>query len=245
MKRYALLGGMILLLLAVPAALEAETVPHIQGTSQVQGWSIDVKGSTGTFTADGESWEIEFIGRSLGLNGFLHTLEFLGRKPDNFIDLQVLVNVSGDSFWIFAFNYKEGRAEWGFFEGDYDMRGLSAEPTQLDGYAPAGKVPDYQGQDFRISSEASEISPHGGTVSLPELRINVYPITQVKVTEVWSEFWSVGIDPESRHTYFLILYTISPNAVIVDLWTGRVFSLPLGQATITGDTVQLSHDVSF
>ena len=244
MKRLWLFGLMLFLSGALVTA-GAQPEPHIQGASSLRGWTIDVQGSRGAFSADGENWDIEFFNRSLGMSGFLHIMEFVGRKPENFIYLQVFVNDAGNSFWIFAFNYKLGTAQWGFFEGDYgNVRGIEAKPTLMEEYVPTGKVPDYRGQDFRVFSNTAKVSPTQGTISHPELQLSVYPVTQIVVTNSWSEFWSIGIDPQTRHTYLLFFYTISSNTTLIDLWNGRVFGLPLGQATITGGTITVTREVN-
>lgn len=245
MHRFLLLGILLTLLtLAWPIApdLRAQSAPFLQGTSTGYGWTISVSGSQGTFQADGVEWQIEYIFQSAGFSGFKHALWFLGRKSDNLMLLHVYVDDAGTSFLGIYYNYKERTQKAERFVGEYGIAGLSIQPTRIEDYVPHGRIPTYAGESFRISSPHSNLSPLGGTVSYQGLDLTVYPVFNVIVTPTWSEFWSIGIDPHTQHTYFLIYYSISPSAWTVDLWSGQVTSAILGQAVLNGGQVTVEHN---
>jgi hypothetical protein len=246
--RKLLAATMLLMLLAAawPVSNHSQTAAtaYIQATGTGYGWTLQLVGSRGTFVADGVTWPVEYIFQQKEqLTGYDRTLWLLGRKSDNFIILHIYANDSGTSFTGLYYNYKERSYRAERFVGNYDVRGLIANPTVQEGYVPRGKVPAYHGQDFRISSEYTNLTPRGGTISYQELNLTVYPVLNEIITSTWSEFWAIAINPHSRHTYFLIFYTISPNAWVLDLWNGQITRAPLGQATITGGQVTVEHNV--
>lgn len=253
----AAIVSFLMVILPVDAS-QAQDTPYIIGKSLNYDWEIEVYGSYGVFRADDEEWPIEFYHENLGLNGFLRQLSFLGRKADNFINVDVLVNEGGDSFLVFYYNYKANIQRQAHFKGSYHVEELKGEPpTFIEGYVPVGKVPDYEGQDFRISPDLgvsmfAEITPHEGRITHPELNLVVYPVLNIVVSSTWSEFWMIGIDPSTGHTYFLIFYTppstqsldlTIPSTWVIDLWSGQVKALPLGYAVVTGEHIKVQRDV--
>jgi len=232
---------LFILLLLVPAP-QAQDAPHIIGKSLNYDWEIEVYGSQGVFRADGDEWPIEFFLETPGLGGYLRVLSFLGRKEDNFINVHVFLNYSGEDFFVNYYNYKDNALLVDSFEGSYHIIELEAAPTLMEGYVPTGKVPNYEGQDFRISSQFAEISPAQGRVFHPQLQLVVYPVYNVVISSSWSEFWMIGVDPSTHHTYFLIFYT-TPSAWVIDLWSGAVEALPLGRAIVIGDYVRVERNV--
>jgi hypothetical protein len=105
-------------------------------------------------------------------------------------------------------------------------------------------VPDYIGYDFRVASPYSRISPAEGDVHYEQLQLEVYPVYQVNALNEWNEFWMIGVNPQSLHTYNLIYYSNQHRAWVIDLWNGYVSLLPLGQAIIIGGQVQVPHSVT-
>jgi len=241
LKKLVLFGFIVLL--PVLNIAEAQALPHIQGRSIGYGWTIGVWGSKGTFRADGLTWEIEYIFKNGGLAGFSNTLWFLGRRPDNFALLHIYTNQAGNSFTVLYYNYKDSTYRADQFGGSYDINGLGAASTFMPGYVPRGKVPDYMGLDFLIFSSFSNIVPAGGKVSYPGLQLTIYPVFYVPVTPVWSEIWAIAIDPATQHTYFLIFYTITTEAWVIDLWSGQINNLPLGQVLIAGGQITVARNV--
>jgi hypothetical protein len=225
-------------------AEEGPEAPFIQGHGLAGRWSMEVHGASGIFVEDGEVWRIEFIFQHLGLNDFAHSLVFLGRKPENFLLLFLDINLVGDSFLAFRFNYKRASLAADQFAGRYDIRGIEPQPSFLEGYVPRGPVPNYIGRDFHIVSAHSNISPQGGTVTHEELgSLEVFPIYSGVIPSQWSEFWMIGIDHSTEHTYFLMYYDITPNTWIIDLWDGHVRNLPLGKAVVLEGRVTVQRDV--
>lgn len=239
------LGALILFGFGFQSALvPAADADHlqVQGFSPLHGWKLDIRGVTGQLVQGEETWELEFLRRSLGMGGFLHNYEYLARRPDDFMYAQIMLNRSGSRFWAFLFRYGTGTAEWELFEGEYvAQRKIKAQPSFLEGYKPLAPLPDYHGRAFRVSSTVADIRPEEGTIQHPDLRLQVFPIAEVEVTESWSEFWSFGIDPHTEHTYLLFFYTITPDTTLLDLWDGRIFSLPLGQAVVTGGEIHVAR----
>ena len=226
----------------------AQDPPYIQGTSWAFGWEIEVSGSQGVFRADGEEWEIELYLGLPGLNGFLRQLSFLGRKPDNFVNVNVFVNDRGTSFLVSYYNYKANRIQTDEFLGKYQVVGMRAAPTLQPNYVPIGRVPDYEGLDFRLTSKFAEIVPAGGSISHEQLSMDVYPLLSVEeIPDVWIEFWALGVAPSADHTYFLLLYTNSRYAWILDLSSGEILNFPqgvlVGRATVTGGTVHVRRSI--
>lgn len=242
-----LLVGMVLTLLpmAWPVGndLQAQTTPFLEGTSTGYGWTISVVGSSGIFQADGNEWQIEYIFQNIGLAGYKHDLWFLGRKSDNFITLHLYADDAGTSFIAVYYDYKRPPVRAERFVGAYDVTGLIANPTLVEGYSPHGRIPAYEGHNFHISSEYTILSPLVGSVSYNKLQVAVYPVMNAVVTPSWSEIWAIAIEPNSRHTYFLMFYTISSYAWIIDLWSGQVTTAPLGQVMETSDQVTIEHGV--
>jgi len=238
---------LICLLLLIPTLAEVPPGPHIQGKSDQYGWEIDVQGSRGIFRADGEEWLIEFYHETPGLGKFLYVMSFLGRKQDNFINLDVYVNENGHYFVIFFYNYKANILRDDEFHGSYDIVRMHADPTYptyRESYVPVGKVPDYEGQDFIISSEYAEITPVSGRISYEKLQLQVYPVYNIIVwPPYWSEFWAIGINPTGDHAYLLLLYSNSSHSWVINLWNGKVEALPLGQAIITGDKISVKRQI--
>ena len=229
--------------------------PFIRGRGLGYGWSIDIQGPSGTFQADGPTWRVELIfQQENSVRSSPYTLWFLGRKPDNFIMLYIdLDHQSGDTFFVHYYNYREGSYRVEQFSGGYDLSGFSTStstsaqagpsPTFMAGYAPRGEIPDYEGRDFLIDSEYTHLTPEGGRVTYEdELYLAVYPVFYAAVTPSWREVWAIAVEPSSRHVYFLIFYTITPNAWVLDLWSGELRLLPLGQVVITGDLITVSRD---
>lgn len=109
---------------------------------------------------------------------------------------------------------------------------------------PLGRVPNYKGYKFNVSSAISKVDPENGTVK-NKLNLNVYPIYNVIVNPTWSEFWCIGINLSNNHTYHLIYYTISKNMWVIDLWSGQVSARILGKATLFSEEVNIRRDLSF
>lgn len=231
------------MLLSPLMMVRAQTGAYIQGKGS-QGWEINIQGSRGTFQANGETWDVEYILNSLGQNNFANTLWFLGRKSQNYLLLFVSVNTEGTVFEIDFFDYQKNSLPYDKFQGNYNITGLRAAPTKKPNYVPEGKVPDYQGVDFRVSSPYSQVSPAEGKVSFIGFNLIVYPTYHLMINSNWSEFWGIGLDPKTSHTYHLIYYTNNRQAWLVDLWTGQVNDFPLGQAAITGGKVYAPHPVT-
>lgn len=228
--------------LSLPEVSRAEFVPFITGQSINFGWTVDVHGPNGTFTAGGETWAIEFRQETPGLNGFLRLLSFMGRQSSNFITLDVFVNHSGDSFIAYYYNYRANELVSDRFSGKYQIADLQPAPTYMKGYVPEGAVPGYSGQDFSISSNYAHISPAQGRIAHPRYPLTVYPVHNVVVSSSWAEFWMIGIDPATQHTYFLIFYTV-PGTWVIDLWSGEVEVVDLGTATVTGDHKEIQRNI--
>lgn len=216
---------------------------HIQGQSP-QGWTINVQGSQGTLQANGQSWTIEFVFRWFGQDGFSNLLWFIGRKPENYLLLFAYVNSVGTDFALWFFDYKQAQGFADGFSGSYSVGSMQPRPSQLSGYVPRGRVPDYVGLDFRVDSPYAQITPASGTISYKQLQLTVYPVFDALVTTELHEFWMIGIDPTTSHTYHLIFYSNRPQTWVIDLWNGEVSLLPLGQAVITGGTVRISRNIS-
>lgn len=242
------IGVMIAITMTVifvaPANCQASS-PYIQGESVRYGWEIDVIGSKGTFQASGEIWDIEFINKAEGMGSYSYDMTFWSRRSDNFILVDVFANETGRSFWICYYNYKDNTYKRDLFNGNYDdISGIENDPTFIEGYVPSGPIPSYQGQDFYISSSYSHITSRGGTVSYEELELEVYPIHNLIISPEWSEFWCIGIDRASQHTYLLVFFTLPSQTWVLDLWSGEVTYLPLGQATITDQTVNIMYNIN-
>jgi hypothetical protein len=240
MKRLLLIG---LAVVTAVALGHAQPGPHIQGRSP-QGWTIDVQGSAGTFTADGQPWTIEFVFRWFGQDGFANLMWFIGRKLDNYLLLFAYVNTAGTDFALWFFDYKQTQGKAAGFSGSYSVGGMQPQPTPIKDYVPRGKVPNYAGLDFRVDSAYAQITPISGAISYKHLQLVVYPIFHTLVMPGSDEFWMIGIDPRTDHTYHLIFYSNRPQTWVVDLWSGEVNLLPLGQAIITGGPVQVSRTIT-
>lgn len=214
------------------------------GTSTWEHWKMNIKGNKGTLEVDGKVWNIEYIFKQdKAFSGFKHTYWFLAREKDDFAYFAVYANEEGNR-WIGSFySYKDafhGRAE--MFVGNYNATGLSAEPTQMPGYYPEGKIPDYKGRDFIIATDRAHITPQGGTAMGG--KIKVFPIVHQRITPSWNEIWAIGVEPETNHTYLMIFYDISSNVWIVDLWTGEVTSQQLGQVFFKEGDVETHRNIS-
>lgn len=241
MRRLLLIGLVVIAAVALGQAQLSGS--HIQGQSS-QGWAIDVQGSQGTFTANGQSWTIEFIFRWFGQDGFANLLWFVGRKPENYLLLFAYVNAVDSDFGVWFFDYKQAQSFADGFSGSYDVGSMYPYPSQLPNYVPKGRVPDYIGLDFRVDSPYAQITPVSGTISYKQLQLTVYPVFHAPVPPESQEFWMVGIDPKTNHTYHLIFYSNRPQTWVVDLWSGEVSLLPLGQAIVTGGIVHISRNIS-
>lgn len=237
------IGLLGVLLLGLGA--RAPSGPYIQGVSQQHGWELALQGPVGTFRVEEETWPIELIFKGLGQAGFANTLWLLGRKADNYVLVFAFVNTAGESFRVWYFDYKRAREASEAFVGEYTISGLLPRPSLWPegSYVPAGPVPDYVGEDFRVASPYAQVAPAGGTVTYKGLHLEVYPVLQVTVPGAWSEFWAVGWDPVARNAYHLIFYSHRVQAWIIDLRDGGVSLFPLGQAVITGGQVQVPHPV--
>lgn len=236
---------LICLLIIIPGLAEAPAGPYIQGKSDQYGWEIEVQGSLGTFKDGDETWKIELIYMGLGQDGFAYTPWFLGRKSDDYILLFPFIDTTGTNFYLWKFDYKKAEAVLDVFNGDYTISGMEAQPSRIaGGYIPVGEVPDYVGLDFRVSSPYARLSPAGGTVSYEELQLQVYPIYNAIISRWLSEFWAIGINSETNHTYHIIFYSDRVDSWVIDLSRGGVSLLPLGKAIITGGQVQVSHPVT-
>jgi hypothetical protein len=217
--------------------------PHIKGRS-AQGWTIDIQGSRGAFTAYGQTWNVELIFDWLGQSGFFKTIWFLGRRPDNYLLGFVLVNIAGDSFVVWQFDYRNRRLSADRFQGSYDVGGLKIQlPSSSSGYVPVGPVPGYSGRDFRVQSPIAHVSPPEGRLIYQGTELTVYPVYNLEVGGEFFEFWAIAIDPKTQHTYHLIFYSHQPNGWVVDLWNGVVSFLPLGQASVMGGPVAVHRTV--
>lgn len=243
MRRRILLSSILLVGLLVIAGAQAQTGPHIQGKGS-QGSFIDVQGSQGTFSFNGQSWPIEFVFKWLGQDGFANLMWFLGRKSDDYLLLFAYVNTAGENFAVWYFDYKQATGSADAFSGDYSVGAMQAMPTALSGYLPEGKIPDYSGQEFRVDTPYAQLTPAGGKVSYEELQLVVYPVFDNVVSQQLSEFWMIGIDASTKHTYHLIFYTDRDQAWLVDLWRGQISLLPLGRAVISGGNVRIARDVT-
>jgi hypothetical protein len=239
--RKCLLFGCVLIFAGV--LNHAQPGPHIQGQSP-QGWTIDVQGSRGTFTASGQAWSVEVIFDWLGQTGFVKTLVLVGRQPDSYLLNFALVNFAGEEFVVWHYDYKKRLLVADRFQGSYDISGLTIQPTPVPGYVPLGKVPDYSGQDFRVDSQYAQVTPVEGRVSYEDLSLIVYPVYNAEVGGAFYEFWAIGIDPRTQQTYHLIFYSDRPQAWVIDLWSSEVSILPLGQAILLGRQVQVTRSVT-
>lgn len=243
MRRLVLLGFILLIGGLAIAGAQAQSGPHIQGKSS-QGWTIDVQGAQGTFTASGQTWAVEVIFDWLGYGGFAKSLWFLGRRPDNYLLGFALLNFAGDTFVIWQYDYKQRLLVADRFQGSYAIGGMTIRPTPVPGFVPAGKVPDYSGWDFRVDSPYAQVTPVEGRVSYEGLELIVYPVYNVEVGGEFQEFWAIGIDPKTQHTYHLIFYSYQPHTWVIDLWSGAVSLLPLGRAVLGEGKVQVSRSVT-
>lgn len=233
------------LIAPTPIQGQGEETPFIRGHGLGYGWLIDIQGPSGTFQANGITWRVELIfQQENSIRSSTYTLWFLGRKPDNFIELYIdLDHQSGDTFFVHYYNYREGSYQVEQFSGRYDLDGFDPSPSFMASYTPRGKIPDYEGRNFLIDSEYTYLTPEEGQITYEDkLQLAVYPVFYGAVTPTWREVWAIAVEPSSRHTYFLIFYTITPNTWVLDLWSGELQLLPLGQVVITGDFVIVSRD---
>ncbi len=210
--------------------------PQLVGSGIQFGWHIELDGGQGNFVADGEQWDLEFYQLTPGLGGYLQALSYIGRKPDNFIQVYVFANHVGTSFFVNYYNYKTNLLRVDQFRGEYRLQPMEANPTLIAGYVPQGRAPGYQGQAFHVDSPFAQIQPELGHITHPDLSLDrVYPVQNVVVSPSWSEFWMVGLDVEAQRAYFLIFYSVSEIAWVVDLASGAVDALPLGRAVVFPD----------
>lgn len=218
------------------------------------GCFLEVHGSKGIFRdRNGEVWEIEYvhyIEPKMVPLGRKYNLCFIGRKDDNFRIFYIEANDSGEDFYLHIYDYKSADCRLHWLYGKYHITENflnNPNPTNMPGYIPKGKVPDYEGRDFQVNSAYLNMTPEGGHLSYHEggenLELELYPVFYGAVTHTWKEIWVLGIDSETKHSYFLIFYTISPMAWVIDLWNLRIKLLPLGQVKITGGFITAPHDV--
>lgn len=240
---------------------ETQSSTVIKGISSRYGWEIEIKeDGKGTIKIGDELWDIEYTSKSLALNGFVQMLDFIGRKDDNFILVYIELNHVGDEFLIWVYDYKAASELGATAKGHYDLSAASfienPQPTYMEGYFPKGKVPDYKGVNFRIDSSHVTMTPEGGRLSYHEqgenLELLLWPVYDVHVSSSWEEIWTIGIDPETNHSYLMIFYTPAHSdpstwdetlAWVTDLWSTEKKALPLGAVEILGGEVYAVHDV--
>ena len=233
--------GLFALGLLFSLSLRAENSNHISGDGVKQDWHISINGSEGTFTVEDRTWILEYFQTTPGLNEYARMLSFLGREDDNFTRVDIFLDFIGEDFIVYYYDYKNGTLEFDNFKGSYSVNELSERPDFMEGYLPKGKVPDYDGQDFVLKTEFADVTSAAGTVSYKGLNLKVFPVYNVVISPTWSEFWTIGIAPDTGHTYFLIFYR-TQSAWLVDLWSGEVRVLPLGEAEVLSDDVLIKRD---
>jgi len=241
MRVFFVIVGFILLVGGIASPNYSQETSSIDGTSINSDWSISVAGNSGTFFDGNEEWEIEFFLETGGLNGFSRLLSFLGRKPENFIRVDVFIDSFGDNFLVYLYDYKRDLLESQAFAGTYSLGDLDNGVTLMEGYIPRGTIPDYVGKDFVIDSPTADISPERGAVELDGADIVIFPVYYIEVSATWKEFWSVGINPETGRTYMIQSY-LSPVSWVIDLWDGTVRTLEIGGALVSDVDVNIERD---
>jgi hypothetical protein len=221
---------------------------YIKGRSFGYGWTIDIQGNRGTIQMGRDRWDIEYFGRTDGLGIAKHSLNFIGRKDDNFAVFAIYVDDSGRSFFVETYDYKEAKTKGDRFSGEYYITEdliNNPNPTYIPGYIPRGKVPDHRGHNFYIDSPYVQMTPEKGHLSYHErgenLELDLWPCYNVIVTTSWEEIWTLGVDSRTNHSYLIIFYTTTPSAWVIDLWDLSVEALPLGQVKITGGEITVPH----
>lgn len=246
MGRLLLIGLMVLLAAWIGLLGRSQGDSHIQGRSD-QGWTIDIQGSRGTFTTDDRSWVVEIIFGWLGQGEFSQSLWLLGRQRDNYLLGFALLNIAGEDFAVWQYDYKRNELLADRFHGSYDVGSLETEPpTAMPSYLPEGAVPGYTGTDFQISSPYAQVTPIDGRVRHEDLDLIVYPVYNAKFGGSFEEIWSIGVstDPQDPQAYHLIFYSHQEQSWVISLASGRVRLLPLGRAVLGQDQVQISRSVS-
>lgn len=242
---YVLLLLLTFLMISGSFQILAKDQDHINGDGTTLKWHIDVVGTRGTFKVDDKTWQIEYFQTTPGLNNYSRTLSFLGREEDDFIRVDIFMDFIGSNFLVYLYDYKKDSDPKSIqndtFVGSYKVDSLDQIPTFMANYIPKGKVPNYHGQDFVLKSQYADVTSSSGTINYQDLSLKVFPVYNVVISDNWSEFWTIGIEPTTGRTYFLIFYR-TQDAWLVDLWSGEVQILPLGKALITADDVVVQRD---
>jgi len=235
---------LFVLLTAISSVPNAQDEDHITGVGREEGWEVDIQGTSGTFTIDDKTWNVEFLQETGGLNSFSRTLSYFGREDDNFIRLDFFIDSIGSEFLLFYFDYKTTDLPFDRFDGEYRLsNNLEPNPILIDNYVPTGRIPDYDGPSFFIDSELTQLTEVGGTVTYDGREIEVFPIKEVPVSPTWQEIWAVGIDPVDCKSFYLQFYG-SPSGWLFDLSTGEVEQVSYGGTTISGDVVHVERDIN-
>ena len=245
---YRTLGLALLLVFALSLTLSqavAQTpATTITGFSEDRDWQIDVSGGTGTFTVDGVELPVELAGEGPGLNGFERQLTFLGRTETSVVILDLFLNSIGSAFLVFYYDYETNTRQFRQFDGDYSYESLDPALTLMEGYLPVGPVPDYIGQDFVIESTVASVTSQQGTVQIDETTsVTVFPVFNISSTDTLSQFFGIGIDEATGHTYMFIFFT-TESGFLIDLWTGAMTTVEFGAAEVIAESIAVERDIN-